>query len=431
MRRLICALLALLILLCACGQTGSGEPGAALLLYYPAEDASNGGAFRTQDAAFDFSGLEDFLRSYLVSDPPAGAGRPIPAQWQLLSAVVQEATASLVFTGEPSEPLERSLSAACLAMTLLQWEGIQRVSLTTPGSAEPLLLSADDILLSDNGMLPQKEALTLYFPDEASRYLIREVQTVETMDAADKPAYIVNQLLTGRDRGQRSCIPEGTRLLSLSVENGVCTVNLSSQFQDASLSSPAAERMAVYSIVNSLTELPEIATVDFWVAGAPLEHLTWMKLTNGVARDEALLARPDSRDLLDVTLYPLCTDEGKLIPMPQMLELEEEQSNAELVLQALIQFEDRNGLRACVPGGTKPLSVRLEGGVCMVDLTGEFLDGCTGAAQETAAVHAIVASLCDLPEISSVEILVEGLEPVYRNAGLHAVQTFDRSWLAE
>ena len=66
-----------------------------------------------------------------------------------------------------------------------------------------------------------------------------------------------------------------------------------------------------------------------------------------------------------------------------------------------------------------------------MDLTGEFLGGCADAQQEAYAVRSVVATMCALPEIQSVEILVEGLEPSYRDSSLALVHQVEEDWLAE
>lgn len=435
-KQIICLLLALLLFLSACQNSTPQETEGDFLFYYPAQDISyqGDGAVCSQSAGFDAAAVEteELLLRYFASIPPENGVPPLPEQWNLRSAVLENATAVVILQGSPASALERSVSATCIAMTLLQLDAVQRVSITVPGESEPLLLSENDIFLYDTGMLPQEEMLTLYFPDAQRRYLVRETLSVEAMSSAEKPAYIVSQLLAGRERGQlTSCIPEGTELLDISVENGICTVDLSSEFQSELENSFAAERMAVYSIVNSLTELPEISTVDLWVAGAPIEKLYRMELLSGISRDENLISLPASKDLLDVTLYPTCGDDGLLVAVPQLLALDGEHSTAELLMQALIAFDGTNGLQSCLPAGTKLLSLRLEGGNCVVDLTREFLDGCANAEEETLAVRSIVATMCGLPEINTVEILVEGIEPTFRDETLRTIHRTAAHWFAD
>ena len=53
---------------------------------------------------------------------------------------------------------------------------------------------------------------------------------------------------------------------------------------------------------------------------------------------------------------------------------------------------------------------------------------CRTAEQERMAVREIVASLSALPEVETVDLLVEGLEPNYRDDSLQAVHTARNYW---
>lgn len=423
--------LALLLLMTACSQEVPQPSDDSFFYYYPADTAHSEGqeAFCTVPAE-NADTLEALLERYLAAPVPEGGAAVLPEGWSLQSVTQEDGTALLTFRGQAASPLQRSLTCTCLTKTLLQRTDLQRVSFSLPGRGEPLVLSTNDILLTDTGMLPQKEAVTLYFPDAQRRYLVKETVLVEAMEAGDKPAFIMEQLLSGSSGGQlNSCIPQGTSLLGISVENGICTVNLSSHFVNGMEQQFAAERMAVYSIVNSLTELPQITSVDILVAGAPTETLYLMDLSSGITRDEEILASDGGGS--DVTIYPVCGDNGLLAAIPVRVEPQAEQSLEEAAMTALLSYEGRNGMRSCLPAGTKLLSLRTLNGNCVVDLTGEFLGGCATAEEEEMAVRAVVATLCELPGITSVEIVVEGLEPAYRDAALAAVRQSFQSWLAD
>ena len=207
-KRVVCLLL-LLLLLTSCGKAvkvrGSGE---FLFYFYPKDEFS----LHTQQADGKFETLEDLMRAYLAAKPEAGALSPFPEGWVLESAAMEGNTAVLRFAGRGAEqtPLERSLTNACIAKTLFQREEVYRVTVYRPGESEPTTLNENDVILKDNGMLPQEEEVVLYFPDDARRFLLRETRTVAAMDAADKPAFILRQLLLGHPL---SCIPEGTELI--------------------------------------------------------------------------------------------------------------------------------------------------------------------------------------------------------------------------
>ena len=117
-----------------------------------------------------------------------------------------------------------------------------------------------------------------------------------------------------------------------------------------------------------------------------------------------------------------------LAQVPVQLTLAEGTSSVQCVLEALLALEGENGLENSIPQGTKILSLKLAGGVCTLDLTAEFLEGCRTAEQERMAVREIVASLSALPEVETVDLLVEGLEPNYRDDSLQAVHTARNYW---
>ena len=417
MRRLLLLLLPL-ALLCACTTAPAEQADAPFSFYYRCAEVAYGGedgVIRAEAAPLEpDAGLRTVVLQYLKGPASPELRTPLPADW------------ALVFSGIPGRSRDRTILNACLARTLLQLPGVQRVSILRSGDGAADVLAAKDILLRDNGMEEQEEELVLYVPDEAQRYLVRETQTVAAMNAADRPAEIVRRLLALPE--SESAIPEGTALRSVSVENGVCTVDLSSQFLTGMPRSWNTERLAVYAIVNSLTELPQIQTVDLWIAGAPVERLYVLELENGLARDERMIYVPALDGTLDVTLSLTCDTMPLLAQVPMQLTLTEGTSSVQCVLEALLALEGENGLENSIPQGTKILSLKLAGGVCTLDLTAEFLEGCRTAEQERMAVREIVASLSALPEVETIDLLVEGLEPNYRDDSLQAVHTARNYW---
>ncbi len=428
-KRFFFLILALLLLLSACRLPGTEEENTGCYFYYPARDTGRS-ALYAQPVTLDPQALtpEEFLSRYLSAETPPEAVSPIPVTWSVAAVSLEGSVLHLAFTGANTLPIQRSLSLSCLLQTLLQHPQVESLSVLTPGSESPQLLSYKDILLKDTGMEPQEAQVTLYFPDAQRRYLLSQTQAVEADFSAKKPEFILQTLLAQRERG---CIPPGTRLLSVSVEGGVCTVNLSQEFERNMEPGFASQRMAVYAIVNSLTELPEISTVDLWIAGAPLEHLGYFDLRQGLARDESLFAPPAGTQQADISLYPIAEATGLLVELPLSLELQEESLQAEQVAEALLAFDGKNGIKNPIPQGTKLLSLRMENTVCVVDLTGEFLAGCYTAEAEALAVRSVITTLCALEGISGVEILVEGLEPNYRDDSLAAIRRPQADWKAE
>ena len=426
MKRIV-ALLLLAALLTGC-VGGTASPVGDFDFYYRSVKDETA-VLLPESVTLDAGALSvrELMERYLNGPSDKQLCSVVPAEWTLESAYLDADTAVLIFhdpyTTRPA--IETSLARAAIAKTLLQLDAVQKVSITLSGKDDSVTLMQKDLLFTDTSMEPQQEELTLYFAD--GRYLRRETVTVDAMDASEKPRFELQQLFSLGT----STFPDSTALRSVAVENGICTVDVSSAFATGLEGNFSAARLGVYAIVNTLTELPEIRSVDLWVAGAPLETLSLMELSEELRRDESLIAPQNVSGLLDVTIYPVSDAKGLLVPIPRLLTPDDETSVAQCVLESLLSFGKSNGIRSEIPSGTKILSVKLENGACVVDLTREFLDGCRDSAQERLAVRSIIATLSSLEEINTVELLVEGIEPMFLDTELNNTHVPAEAWFAE
>ena len=77
--------------------------------------------------------------------------------------------------------LERSVTLACLAQTLLQVDKVDSIYAFLPGETEPVMLTESGIQTKDLGMLPQAELMVYYVPDAELRYLTAQTLSAEAM----------------------------------------------------------------------------------------------------------------------------------------------------------------------------------------------------------------------------------------------------------
>lgn len=118
-----------------------------------------------------------------------------------------------------------------------------------------------------------KERVTLYFGDKDAIYLVPETRTVDKKDGLLEAA-VVKELVKGPEKeGSIPTIPEGTKVLSVTVVNGVAYVNFSKEFQTKHWGGSAGEIMTIYSVVNTLTDLPRVEKVQFLLEGDKLESI--------------------------------------------------------------------------------------------------------------------------------------------------------------
>jgi len=119
-----------------------------------------------------------------------------------------------------------------------------------------------------------KQPVTLYFSDDQAMYLVPEEREVVKGGDETLEEVIINELIKGPGKeGLTRTMPEGTKLLSVTVVNGVAYVNLSKEFKTKHWGGSAGETMTLYSIVNSLCKLAGIEKVQLLLEGDKQESI--------------------------------------------------------------------------------------------------------------------------------------------------------------
>ena len=117
----------------------------------------------------------------------------------------------------------------------------------------------------------EDKKIALYFADSQGLKLKKEMRKMADEYSSPEEA-VVSELIKGSNEKERvSVMPEGTRLIGISTEDGLCTVNLSSEFIDNSNGGSAFDTLSVYSVVNSLCALDNVDKVQFLIDGKTVE----------------------------------------------------------------------------------------------------------------------------------------------------------------
>ncbi len=88
-------------------------------------------------------------------------------------------------------------------------------------------------------------------------------------------------------------LPEGTQLKSVTVEDGLCTLDFNDAFGNRLFWAGAEhEHLALRALVNSVTEIPGVTKVRIKVEGKPVESLGGHEaVTEPLTRDESVLPK--------------------------------------------------------------------------------------------------------------------------------------------
>jgi hypothetical protein len=109
--------------------------------------------------------------------------------------------------------------------------------------------------------------MTLYFGTPMADGVLPETRIMLVADGAVAKAAVQGLIWGPQSQGLVATIPEGTRLLNISILNGICTVDFSKEFVDNHSGGSAGEIMTLSSIITTLKQFDSISRVAILVEG--------------------------------------------------------------------------------------------------------------------------------------------------------------------
>ncbi|WP_418790789.1 GerMN domain-containing protein [Phosphitispora sp. TUW77] len=134
-----------------------------------------------------------------------------------------------------------------------------------------------------------KITLALCFADQSGDYLKTETREITMVPGLARAA--VQQLINGpQENALSATIPEGTRILGINIEDGLCTVDLSREFRDNHWGGSSGEILTVYSLVNTLTQFSTVEKVEILIEGHKIDTLAGhMDLSAPIGRNYQII----------------------------------------------------------------------------------------------------------------------------------------------
>ena len=171
-------------------------------------------------------------------------------------------------------------------------------------SHDPIPATPPTVVSADPAPQPaaplEKAVVTLYFPSAEGDTLATESrEIVDTKRPADRGAQILAALLEGpKTEGALPALPRDTTLRRLWVrDDGNAYADFSEEFLGGASGGSADEILAVYSIVNSLTEnVPAIRRVGILVAGRERATFGHLALSRPLPPDLTLAAKAQAKE---------------------------------------------------------------------------------------------------------------------------------------
>ncbi len=415
MKRILCLLLAL-ALLSGCSRLGRQDTGVQF--YYRGADGeyfSPYGAMGTERRTLreDQMNIQGLMELYLGGPMDPELSSPFPKGMRLIQAEMTSREITLVFDDSLAalSGVGLRLACACIARTVSEYGGYETVNFRTQTGSldgeEVITVRPAELVLEDHSAGQPNALVRLYFADAQSRFLIEEQRSAPLGDSGSLPDYILRSLIEGpQSENLRPTIPKGTMLLNVSVVDRVCLVYFSAEFLQNRPRNELDERMTVFSVVNSLTQLEEVDSVEILVEGSSVERYHELNLNRELVRDEAMIGPVRSGvGEFDATLYLYLEGDDQLTAFPTRVQETVDLSQAVPVMHALWAFAPRNGYLSPAQSFTELRSVQLEGGELQVEyVTTQRLED----AQRTQLLRSILATALALPEVRSVKLIENG-----------------------
>ena len=410
----LAALFLILLLLggCTVGTQPSGE--AYLDVYYCRDsgDLSADSAIGRLRCPMDSEDdrLHQALTLLMQNPEKAGLYSAFPAAVRIESYNISDGEISVIFSDGYSQmmPARRTLARCCLVLTLCDLDEVSSVSIYEGDKLVETGLTREIMLLESTGDRDYQTDITLWFPNAEGRCLVSRRRQLTIAQFKTLAEYAVEELLLSvRDKELRNALPEGTQLRSVKLSGGLCTVDFSKEFLSGKPATAVEERLSIYALVNTLTELEGVAQVQITVEGERVGSYLHMDLSRPLERTEAFSAATlSSSGWYTVDLY-LKTADGKLTAVPVPLEKPDLERATEQVIRMLLEQEETWGYRRSVPRGTTLLSCEVDQQrVCSLQLSQEFLVG--SRKEIELAAQALAATAIDAGGVSSVRILAGG-----------------------
>lgn len=268
-----------MLVLTACGKEQKATDETVYQIYEVNKEETKVASREITTTETDTEKLLGVLIEELEKTPEDTENRAaITEAIQLQSSTVADESANLNFgVGYYEQSLTGEiLTRAAIVRTLTQIPDVNYVSFLVDGSAllnnqgAPVGVMTADQFIDNSGNeinTEEKVTLVLYFANENGDKLKTVTREVVYSSNISLDKLVMEQLITGVQDGEEAypTINPATKVVSVTVSDGTCYVNLDKEFLTQIYKVDA--NVTIYSIVNSLVELSDVNRVQISING--------------------------------------------------------------------------------------------------------------------------------------------------------------------
>ncbi len=276
---LLLLLTGMLGILCACANGENGGSGTVYRIYYVNNDETKiiSREYRSETTDETLL-LEELLEELSVISARLEYETPLAKEFALVGHTLDNGLLTLDFDERYRElrGAREVLVRASIVRTVIQLKQVERVAFTVKG--EQLVdqagvaigvMDGESFIENAGNEINayEKVDLRLYFANASGDYLVEEERrNVVYNSNISLEKLVVEKLVEGpAGEGIYPTVNPGTKVLSVTVKDGICYVNLSGEFLNQPYN--VTSDVTIYSITNSLVELSNVNKVQISVDG--------------------------------------------------------------------------------------------------------------------------------------------------------------------
>jgi len=214
-----------------------------------------------------------------------------------------------------------------------------------------------------------------------------------------------------KPEGFTALLPEGTKVLGMTIKEGVATVDFSPEFGKYEAKD---EQKIVDAITFALTSFTNVKEVKIWINGYPQEvmpvdgtPISSLSRSNGINKE--LAANVKIGETTPITLYfqgETSDNESYFVPVTRLIPHTDNKAMA--TVQELIKGPKQGvNLFSSILETTKIIDVKVDNGVAVVNFDDKILSFNDGKANPQA-LDSILLSLTENAGVGQVQFLVNG-----------------------
>lgn len=203
---------------------------------------------------------------------------PAGVRYESFSVSVSTCTVKLPSRYLSLQPISQAAIDSALVKTLCSVENIDSVIISCEDTTKEY--HSNDIVIKSPENHYSIKTVALYFADNNFSKLRKISKNIPIQQQHTLERTVVSALFTEpNSKTLRSPIPKGTKINSILVADETCYIDLSSEFVENMTHTKEGEAIAIYSIVNTVTELPLINSVKFLINGSTAYGFTYFDLS--------------------------------------------------------------------------------------------------------------------------------------------------------